>query len=424
MSLKSKIEVYADWLGLGGPARMGELFVNPSRGKEIFSFEYDEDWLESDGRQQLDPTMSLYRGRQYPSRGKENFGAFLDSSPDRWGRVIMRRREAQQAREEGREERRLFESDYLLGVHDAHRMGGLRFCVEGRFLDDRKELASPPWTSLRELEQASLRLEDDHAEDDPSYSRWLRMLIAPGGSLGGARPKASVVDEMGHLWIAKFPSRRDDEDIGAWESVLHTLAQRAGLTVPQMEVRRFGASDHTFLSRRFDRVEGGQRLHCASAMTLLERKDGDSADEGASYMELVDFLLRLGARPSRDLEQLWRRIVFFMCVSNTDDHLRNHSFMLEPSGWALTPAYDMNPDRFGEGLKLNVSESDNAQDLNLAMQVAGYFRLTPERARVCMLEVVQAAQTWSEVAESQGISKSSQGRMQRAFRVANTRQLG
>ncbi|MEM7447280.1 MAG: type II toxin-antitoxin system HipA family toxin [Myxococcota bacterium] len=387
MSARREIDVVADWDGLACPTFMGTLSVTQVRGNEVFAFEYDTQWLASASRQQLDPSLLLYRGPQYPSGGRSNFGVFLDSSPDRWGRVLMRRREAQLAREQGRDERKLLESDYLLGVHDGHRMGALRFRVGTRFLDDNDRLASPPWTSLRALERASLQLERQGAEDDPDYGRWLQMLIAPGGSLGGARPKASVCDERGRLWIAKFPSRNDEYDTGAWEFVMHALATAAGLTVPEARiecyghVREEGRGHRTFLSRRFDRLATGARLHFSSAMTLLERQDGHDANDGASYLELADLLMRLGSNTSRDLEQLWRRIVFFMCVSNTDDHLRNHGFMLKREGWALAPAYDMNPDAFGEGLRLNVSETDNAQDLELAKATASGFRIKKKGPR-------------------------------------------
>lgn len=402
---------------------MGLLTVTPARGKEVFAFEYDETWLSSGARLALDPAMALYGGPQYPAKGRENFGLFLDSAPDRWGRVLMRRREAQLAREEGRAERRLLESDYLLGVHDRHRMGALRFRMDARFLDDNDELASPPWTSLRELERASLQLEREGVEDDPRYGRWLRMLIAPGGSLGGARPKASVRDDSDRLWIAKFPSRNDEDDVGAWERVLNELAARCGIVVPDVELRRFGSTKssghghHTFLSRRFDRT-GGRRLHFASAMTLLDRVDGQGSDDGVSYLEIADLLMRLGSRTSTDLEQLWRRIVFSICVSNTDDHLRNHGFMLEETGWALSPAYDMNPDPHGQGLRLNVSETDNAQDLELALSVAQDFRVKHGRAREIIDEVRRVVNDWRSAASAHGLSAAAQDRMSQAFRVA------
>jgi serine/threonine-protein kinase HipA len=423
MAQQRVIEVVADWVDLGGPTLMGRLTATPARGKEVFAFEYDESWLASQARQQLDPSMALYAGPQYPEKNRENFGVFLDSSPDRRGRMLMRRREAQLARADARAERRLLESDYLLGVHDGHRMGALRFRMNGRFLDDNDDLASPPWTSLRELEHASLHLEREGVEDDPDYSRWLRMLIAPGGSLGGARPKASVRDEKNRLWIAKFPSRNDEDDIGAWERVVHDLAAQAGVVVPEAQLHRFGSSKsgghghHTFLSRRFDRTDGG-RLHFASALTLLDRVDGADADDGASYLELADLLMRVGSSTSADLEQLWRRIVFFICVSNTDDHLRNHGFMLGSTGWSLAPAYDMNPDPHGAGLRLNISETDNTQDLDLPLSVASVFRVKPKRARDIVAEVTSAVKRWRSTATHHRLSRTAQDRVHRAFRVA------
>ena len=396
---------------------MGWLCATRARGKEIFSFEYDDDWLRSTHREQLDPTLQLYGGPQYPAAGRPNFGVFLDSCPDRWGRVLMLRREAHLARTAGRAQRRLLESDYLLGVHDGHRMGALRFRTDGPFLDDNDELASPPWTSLRDLEQASLQIEREDAASDPDYGRWLRMLIAPGGSLGGARPKASVTDEGGFLWIAKFPSRADSEDVGAWEKVTHELAKRAGVEVPEAQLRRFRSGHHTLLSRRFDRTSAGRRLHFSSALTLLERRDGDDAEAGASYLELVDLLVRRGARPAADLEQLWRRVAFFVCVSNTDDHLRNHGFILTEAGWTLAPAYDLNPDPHGEGLKLNISESDNAQSLDLVREVAPFFRVEAARSEEILTEVVAAVRTWGEVASKQGLGRPARHRMSRAFRI-------
>jgi len=415
------IEVWADWVGLGGPTLVGHLFATASRGGEIFSFEYDPAWLDDRHVQVLDPGLGLYPGPQYPGERQPNFGLFLDSSPDRWGRVLMDRREAQLARTERRDERRLRESDYLLGVHDGHRMGALRFRTSpgGPFLDDQRRFASPPWTSLRELEQASLALEREDAAEDPDYARWLRLLIAPGGSLGGARPKVSVRDPQGRLWIAKFPSRRDGEDIGAWEAVVHELATRAGIDTVAAQVRRFGSDHHTFLARRFDRGQGGERLHFASAMTMLQRTDGDHASTGASYLELAEFLIGSGVDTGQDLEQLWRRIVFFVLVSNTDDHLRNHGFLMEPDGWALAPAYDMNPEPHGAGLKLNISETDNALDLDLTREVAPWFRVTERRAARTVREIAEVVAEWRAVAERFGLGPSARDRMAPAFALAD-----
>ena len=419
-SQRRSILVWASWHGLGEPTLMGTLYATPARGNEVFSFEYDDSWLKGDNLQVLDPSLRLFRGQQYAPGEQDNFGVFLDSSPDRWGRVLMKRREAQLARAEGRDERRFVESDYLLGVHDGHRIGALRFRTDpdGPFLDNNEDFAAPPWTSLRELEHASLQLERDDAADDPDYAKWLRMLIAPGGSLGGARPKASVLGEKNQLWIAKFPSRRDAEDVGAWEGVVHTLAERAGLTVSAAEIRSFGSEHRTFLTQRFDRTEEGERLHFSSAMTLLQRTDGDDASTGASYLELAEFIIHSGAQPERDLEQLWRRIVFHICVSNTDDHLRNHGFLLSRTGWELSPAYDMNPNPHGGGLKLNISESDNSQEIDLALQVAEFFRLSEPRAIEITEEVARAVSDWPSIAARFQIPRGEQDEMTAAFRCA------
>jgi len=413
-----QIYVYADWVGLMCPTLMGKLSAIISRGKEIFSFEYDVQWLKNHDHI-LDPSLQLFGGSQYAPESQENFGIFLDSSPDRWGKVLMRRREAQLAREEDRKEKKLLESDYLLGVHDQHRMGALRFCAElgGTFLDNNADYASPPLTSLRELEQASLALEREDAEKNPAYSRWLKMLIAPGGSLGGARPKASVIDTKKHLWIAKFPSINDEYDVGAWEMVVYKLAKRAGIEMAIAELRQFNSKHHTFLSKRFDRNEKNERIHFASAMTMLRRLDGDDASKGVSYLELAEFITQQGAQPTRDLEQLWRRIVFYICVSNIDDHLRNHGFILSASGWELSPAFDLNPIAGGDGLKLNISETDNSQDLQLAKEVAEYFRIKSDCADEIIQKVVKAVKNWRKEADAIGIPVSEQNRMEPAFRV-------
>ncbi len=416
------IQVCAHWHGMSDPVLMGTLFAAPSRGKEIFSFEYDKEWLQSPYAQSLDPDLGLFTGPQYARDGHDNFGLFLDSSPDRWGRVLMQRREAQQAQAEERDVRSLFESDYLLGVYDAHRMGALRFRMseDAPFLDDQAKFAAPPWTKLRDLEYASLQLEQDNAETESDYLKWLNILIAPGGSLGGARPKASVLDEDGHPWIAKFPSRRDEINIGKWEYLVYQLAKDAGIEVAQSETRNFSGEYDTFLTKRFDRTDSGERLQFSSAMTLLGKKDGDGGDTGVSYLDLADFLVRHGTQVNQDLEQLWRRILFYVCVSNTDDHLRNHGFMLQDSGWTLSPAYDMNPVASGGGLSLNISKDDNRQDLGLVLSVAHYFRLSDERANEIVQEVLSVIKRWPELAKKLSIPSREVGLMTENFWIVGT----
>jgi serine/threonine-protein kinase HipA len=418
MMSKRKIYVYADWQGITTPFLIGYLYSELLRGKEIFSFEYKEEWLKSENTFLLDPELQLYPGLHYLSDDeKKNFGIFTDSSPDRWGRLLMRRREAALARIEKRTEQTLFETDYLLGVYDGHRMGALRFKLEedGSFLNDNKELASPPWTSLRELEQISLKLEEDDVTDDPEYFKWLNMLIAPGSSLGGARPKANIVGKDGSLWIAKFPSRSDKDNVGAWEMVTYELAKKTGINMAESMAQKFSSNYYTFLTKRFDRVEKGDRIHFASAMTMLAYTDGQDHSDGASYLELVEFISKHGANVKNDLEELWKRIVFSICVSNTDDHLRNHGFILSEKGWLLSPAYDINPNEAGTGLRLNISENDNSLDLDLAMEVHKYFRLTKKQAEQIINEVKQAVQSWRTIATKHGISKGEQDLKRLAF---------
>lgn len=416
---QGEILIFADWVGLEKPTLMGTLKTTRARGKEIFSFEYFDEWLESGNTQILDPDLNFYGGPQYLSDSKPNFGIFLDSSPDRWGRMLMQRREAILARNEERKENILFESDYLLCVFDEHRMGAIRFKKEmdGLFLDNNKNFASPPWTSLRELEQASMHIEKDDVKDDSEYAEWLYMLIAPGSSLGGARPKAGVVDNKNNLWIAKFPSANDDRDIGAWAMVVYDLAKLSGLNIAEAQVLKLSKKYHTFITKRFDRTENNKRIHFASAMTMLGFTDGADAQQGASYIQLAEFLSKHGTNIDSNLEELWRRIVFNICTTNTDDHLRNHGFLLTESGWILSPAYDVNPVNSGTGLSLNISETDNSLNLDLAMDVIKYFRVSEPRATKIIKTVKKSVSNWQNVAKKYGIARREQEIMSKAFRI-------
>jgi len=418
MNSYQEILVFSVWGGMAHPQFIGTLTSSFSRGKEIFSFAYDKKWLQSPFVYEIDPDLGLYSGIQYIRDEKKNFGVFLDSSPDRWGRVLMDRRESILARMENRQRQNLNESDYLLGVFDEQRMGALRFkeSETGVFLNDNRNFVTPPWTSLHELEHASYQLENELPDDDSELLKWLYILLAPGSSLGGARPKAGVRDADGWLWIAKFPSKDDKYDVGAWEMVVHELAQRAGLHVPQAIAKPFYGKHHTFLTKRFDRTITGERLHFASAMTLLGYTDGISFEDGASYLELADFIIRKGANVNRDLEELFRRIVFSICVSNTDDHLRNHGFLLTSEGWILSPAYDINPNPSGAGLKLNISTHDNSLDLNLATEVAPYFRLTAIQTNTIIQNTTSAVSQWQQTAKNYNIPRDEQDRMSQAFR--------
>ncbi|MCJ7446834.1 MAG: HipA domain-containing protein [Bacteroidales bacterium] len=411
------IYVYAHWTGMKEPVYMGELKAEFTRGKEIFSFSYSESWLASRYSQILDPELQFYSGSQYASDEKQNFGVFLDSSPDRWGRLLMRRSEAALARSEGRTEKTLRESDYLLGVFDGHRMGALRFKEnpDGPFLNNNEELASPPWTSIRELEQISLRLEDDKAIEDPEYFKWLMMLVNSGSSLGGARPKASVIDDKKNLWIAKFPSKTDIKDISGWEMVANELASNAGMNVAVSRIQKFSNKYYTFLTKRFDRTTDGERIHFASAMTMLGYTDGTDFHDGVSYLEIVDFLTNNGADIESDLTELWRRIVFNIFISSTDDHLRNHGFILTEKGWILSPVFDINPNEDGSGLSLNISLDDNALNLDIPLEVVEYFRLNKESGLKIIEQIKKSVSNWRSVANKYQLPKSEQELMAKVF---------
>lgn len=411
------IYVYADWIGLNHPHLMGTLTANQIRGKEIFSFQYDDEWLKSGKAKILDPDLSLFSGFQHLRDEKLNFGMFLDSSPDRWGRVLMKRREIALAKQEERKTKTLFESDFLLGVYDPLRMGALRFKTErrGDFLDNNKNYATPPWTSIRELENASLEYEKGIEQDNPDLLKWLNMLYAPGSSLGGARPKANIQDTDGSLWIAKFPSKNDDVNVGAWEMAANSLAKKAGINCAVGKVGKFNNKYHTYLTKRFDRDPDGNRIHFASAMTLLGYSDGAGAEDGISYLELAEFIIKQGSNVNEDLKELFRRIVFSVCISNTDDHLRNHGFLLKDRGWTLSPAYDINPNPDGTGLKLNIDLNDNSLELNLVLSVCDFFRIEKEEAQEIIEQIKKVVSNWRQESRNYQISSSEQDRMENAF---------
>ncbi len=413
MSQLKTIHVFWDHLSGGNPPEpFGVLYAQQSRGKEVFSFALNRRWLDNHPGQHLDPDLQLYAGQQFSSKG--SFGLFLDSSPDRWGRKLMLRREAIQAAKTQTRPRTLQESDYLLGVYDETRMGALRFKLtpDGVFMNNDHQMAAPPWTQLRELEEASRHLEDEASASE--HEKWLAALVAPGSSLGGARPKASVLAPNGELWIAKFPRRNDEWDTPAWEYATMRMARDAGLNVPDIRLELFSSAGSTFLSRRFDRRDG-QRVHFASAMTMLAKEDGTSADDGTSYLELAEWIIQHGASPCEDLRELWRRIVFSIAISNTDDHLRNHGFLLEQDGWHLSPVYDLNPNPLGTGLALNITERDNRLDFSLAYEVAPFFRIDPKEASASVVRICAVVRNWRGYARQARISNASQEEMGPAF---------
>ena len=414
MAVNQKTIFVYDDFSTDQPILMGSLYVNVIKGGESYSFEYDKDWLKKTGLAfTLDPELMPYSGRQYPT-GKNIFGLFADASPDRWGRVLMNKRERILAEKEGRKPSKLHDSDYLLGVYDETRMGGIRFKSEpeGPFLSDDKETAAPPWATLRTLEEASRNFEND---ETGLSEKWLNQLIKPGSSLGGARPKATVADTKDQLWIAKFPSKNDENDTGAWEMVAHDLAALCGLNVPEAKLEKFSPLGSTFLIKRFDRL-GSKRVHFASAMTLLGKTDGASAADGSSYLDIAAFIKSYGAQPKKDLGELWKRIVFNMAVTNTDDHLRNHAFILTDKGWILSPLYDVNPVPYGDELSLNVDEEDNSINIELAVQTAVRFGISKSDAEAYAEDILKIVRdNWEKSAAGYGLTRRQIEEMRPAF---------
>lgn len=367
-------------------------------------FQYDKTWLAQEGIAfTIDPQLSLDAGAFFPKPDAGNFGIFLDSSPDRWGQTLMRRREALQAKDERRSARTLYAWDFLLGVQDITRQGALRFRFSGSetFLAD-EALAAPPVTNLAELATIAKELTRKNINNLDQLRRWLAVLVAPGASLGGARPKANFCDKNGALWIAKFPAADDQRDIGAWEGLTWWLAKQAGIDMPLAKLERFGqGGHHSFCVERFDRCKDTdskklKRRFYASAMTLLNK----DISEGTSYLELAEFISRRG-EPKHiqgDLEQLFRRVVFNIAVGNRDDHLRNHGFILGKRGWRLAPAFDVNPSIDKATHVLNIDDIDNRPSLDTVLPTAAFYRLTSQRAGEIIGEIVTAVADWKTLA--------------------------
>lgn len=410
---KTDIFVHAHWLGMNEPKLIGILSAHQGKGRKSFSFEYDKHWLNSESRFLLDPDIQWFTGQQFPNQ-KENFGIFLDSMPDTWGRTLMKRREAQIAKESGKQTPNLYDIDYLLGVYDESRMGALRFKldIDGPFLDDDNTHPTPPMSSIRELQQAADHVESD--KDNDEIKKWLAILIAPGSSLGGARPKANLLDE-GDLWIAKFPSQNDTIDKGAWEYLTYKLAINAGINMAESKIEKISGKHHTFFTKRFDRQKG-DRIHFSSAMTMTGNNEDTIRDSAPSYLDIAEFIQYNGANITEDLHQLWRRIVFNIAVSNTDDHLRNHGFLLTNKGWVLSPAYDINPSIDKNGLALNIDMDNNALDYELAKSVGEYFKLDNNSMNAIIEEVLNSVNDWKTLANKIGISRVEQEMMKGAFK--------
>lgn len=406
--MDTEVLVYADLDGQ--PILVGRLWARRRRDRDSASFEYDEQWLERPDRFALEPALQLGPGPFHTPADKPIFGAIGDSAPDRWGRALMRRAERRRAQHTGETPRTLREIDYLLMVNDEARQGALRFALEpgAPFLAINEATPIPPLVELPRLLSAA-----EHVVGNSDSDEDLRLLLAPGSSLGGARPKASVRDTDDQLAIAKFPHKDDDLDAVSWEAVALSLANKAGIPVAQWRLETVGER-RILLLRRFDRV-AGMRIPFLSALSML----GATDNETRSYLEFVDALRQYGAAPKSDMHALWRRVVFSVLISNTDDHLRNHGFLYDGTdGWRLAPAYDLNPvpvDIRPRVLATAIDLDDRTASLDLALNVAGYFELEDVQAREIAMGVGRTVSGWRSVAARLGLATSEIDRMATAF---------
>jgi len=411
--MDTRVFLYIDLAAV--PVLVGRLWMRLNGKRQSASFEYDQSWLLNSKRFFLEPALRLGQGVFHTGSEKALFGAIGDSAPDRWGRTLMRRAERQRAVDVGETPRTLWESDFLLRVDDRARQGALRYAVQegGPFLANEATGRIPPVVSLPELLSAA-----EHIANDNETAEQLRILLAPGSSLGGARPKASVRDMDGQLMIAKFPQADDEIDVVRWEAVALALASKAGIEVPQWRIEMV-AGKAVLLLRRFDRL-GDVRLPFLSAMSMLAAQD----NETHSYLEIADAIRQHGAMPKKDLPALWRRVVFTIMISNTDDHLRNHGFLYQnQEGWCLSPAYDLNPvptDIKPRILSTTIDLDDATASIELALSVAAYFELDSKQAKSIVTEVRTVVSGWRKEALLLGLSAAAINRMASAFEHADS----
>ena len=401
-----KIYVYADFDWLKTAVLVGELGYESLRGTDSYSFCYDHNWLRQYSDLYLSADINNYTGLQFTQPDRDIFGCFGDALPDRWGRLLLNRREQIRAQEEKRPVRKLSSYDYLLGIDDYSRMGGFRFkeSPDGEFINCDATLRIPPLTDIQVLVAASMEVEKSEERNLLPDKKWLLQLVHPGTSLGGARPKAGVLNEEGELCVAKFPSRNDEYDIGLWEHLSHLLAKEAGVEAAETRAITAGEKYHTLLSKRFDRTTDGHRRHFASAMTLLGLTDGCNAQTGNGYLDIVDFILQHCCNVEANLRQLYRRVVFSIAIGNSDDHFRNHGFLLTPKGWTLSPAYDLNP-TFNDHQSLLINATTNLSDLQLLLASSEEYMIGKEEATHIIEEVKDGVSQWRSMATRLGIAK-------------------
>lgn len=409
--------VFADFDWLDGPVLVGELGYETLRGSDSYSFMFNTEWLKKYGSLFLSADINNYPGQQYTQPDRDIFGCFSDALPDRWGRLLLNRREQILARDEKRPVRKLSSFDYLMGIDDFSRMGGLRFKEEldGDYINSETTLRIPPLADVRSLAAASMEIEKSEEQNQLPEMRWLQQLVHPGTSLGGARPKSSVIDSEGNLYVAKFPSRNDDYDVALWEHHSHLLAKAAGVKAASTSAISAGGKYHALLSKRFDRLPGGRRKHFASALTLLGLTDGCNAQSGNGYLDIVDFIILNCCDVNENLRQLYRRVAFNIAIGNSDDHFRNHAFLLTPRGWTLSPAYDMNP-TLNEHQALLINSDTNQADLDVLLDSSDEYMISKEEAKHIIDEVKAGVSQWKTIALRLGIAKREMEVFEQVYR--------
>lgn len=400
-----RLFVYADFDWLSKPTLIGELFFESISGRitSTYSFSFDAEWLKRYSNIILSDDLNNYTGLQYSN--KDIFSCFSDALPDRWGRLLINRREDIDAKAENRARRHLSSYDYLIGIDDFTRIGAFRFKLDknGDFINLDKKYPVPPITNIRELEQMSLFIEKSEISNNIPEDRWIKELLLPASSLGGARPKSNIIDEKGDLYIAKFPSNNDTYDVALWEHISHKLAKQAGIDVAETRVLYRKNTYHTLLSKRFDRLADNKRRHIASALTLLGLEDGDNASSGKGYIDIVDFIIRGSSDVEKNLKELYKRVAFNISIANSDDHFRNHSFILNSNGWSLSPAYDMNP-TLNNRQSLLINSYTNESNLEILLSSHSEYFIEKDEAENIIVNVANAISNWKDISKRLGAS--------------------
>ena len=390
-----------DWMDK--EEKVGTLGHEYLRGSDVFSFEFERNWLKHYPKINFGRALRPYPGVQY-SQGNHIFGCFSDVLPDRWGRRLIDLRTSLET--VGNVGRTLSDWDYLKGVEDELRMGGFRFQDpdSGAFISSTPDYSAPPAIYLDELLQAAKEIEKSEYKHLDPEKKWVQRLSQPGSSMGGTRPKACVQSD-GHLYLAKFPSINDNINVSRWEHFAHLMAKECGINVAETQIIRAGTGQDILLSKRFDRTEDNKRIHMASSLTVLGLTDGDGQKTGKGYLDIVDFIISGGGNHiEANLEELYKRVAFNICIGNTDDHFRNHSFLLGKEGWELSPAYDMNPtNSIFQALLIDTNTNDSS--LNNLYNAHELYMLDETTAKGIIMDVIRNMKSWENMAENIGLPR-------------------